>query len=152
MRHRRVTSNREQSLPKVSNAAIMAPGRTANCPSAIRASCANHKLRMRKIVEQTVRDHSSCAGLSFLGRLKDENHCPLWRRVRSGSCGPKRIAVWPSWPHACITPLILKHGQSRRFGSAVRPYLRAVHRRTTTATQHGNDAGPPIAWCVRKPN
>jgi hypothetical protein len=56
-------------------------------------------------LEQALLDHDAAAALVFLGRLEDEIHRAVEIAQRcSASAAPSSIAVWPSWPQACITP------------------------------------------------
>ena len=56
-------------------------------------------------LEGPVRDHALGSALAFLGGLEEDAHAarPAAARPRTRAAAAP-IAVWPSWPQACITP------------------------------------------------
>jgi len=59
-----------------------------------------------KLLEQAVGHHAQRAAAAFFGRLEDQ----VQRCRRNGAAWPgaraaaSRLAVWPSWPQACMRP------------------------------------------------
>ena len=95
------------TISKMSNAPISGPTRVAIVPSGhqrpvVHAVDGAH----REALEEPFLDHHPAAAFVLLGRLEDEvRRCRRSRAfARAPRAAPSSIAVWPSWPHACILP------------------------------------------------
>lgn len=56
-------------------------------------------------VEGAVLAHGVAAGAAFFGGLEDEvDAAGAVLELAEDACAPRRMAVWPSWPQACMTP------------------------------------------------
>jgi hypothetical protein len=75
--------------------------RRPECP----ASCAGRTPPRPEALEQPILDHHRRPAFRFLGRLEDEHGDAVEIRVVGQvAAAPSSMAVWPSWPQACILP------------------------------------------------
>ncbi len=82
------------------------PGRPRRQPAARQVAAEMAGEEAVDIVDHAGRDHRLGAAAAFLGGLEDQLHRA--RQAVAGSARrsatPRPIAVWPSWPQACMRP------------------------------------------------
>ena len=141
---------RRTMISKLSEAAIIGPGRIANSPIGRSASCAGRRpRRIGKLLEQAFLDHHARRRPVLLRGLEDEVHGAVEvARLGEIRAAPSSIVVWPSWPQPCMLA-----GVRRRVGkpfsrrSAARPCRRAARSRAAVAVAQRADhagAGEPF--------